>query len=42
LASLAFGAWAVSTVAIDASAGPDLLGAGDDILAPWKPVTRAA
>jgi hypothetical protein len=42
LAACATAAWALTAAVIDASAGPDLLGAGDDVLIPWKPVSRAA
>ena len=42
LASGAAGSWAITVAVIDASAGPDLLGAADDVLAPWKPARRAA
>ncbi len=42
IASGAAGSWAITVAVIDASAGPDLLGAADDVLAPWKPARRAA
>ncbi len=43
LAAIALAAWMLTVVGIDAAAGPDTrwLGGGD-LLAPWKPVARAA